>query len=346
MSGFGQAKSSDMKMAAYVDEANEIHALLAIARNVLAITHVSPDGDAIGSLTAVAVALKQLGHIVSLACDDGSPARFEYLPLVSRIRQAPPPDVAYDLVIAVDCGDMSRMGKAFAMLPEPHPPIINIDHHVTNTLFGEVNLVDSNCVSTTEILYRLFLALDIQITADLATCLLTGIVTDTLGFRTVGVSSNTFQVAGSLMDAGADLDLITAQALLIKPLGTLRLWQIGLDNMKLECDGVLWTSITNEQRKSIGYLGTSSGGLVNMMANVDEAAMSAVLLEDDQHVYVGFRCRPPYNVAELAVNLGGGGHPLAAGCTLARPLREAESLVVGMACDAIRQQRELLNSPG
>lgn len=335
-----------METTSYSDKANDIQRLLSQASNVLAVTHVGPDGDAIGSLTAIGTALKQLGHIATLACDDGSPARFRFLPLVDRIQTQPSYVAAYDLLVALDCGDMSRMGNVYAQLPEPHPPIINIDHHVTNTLFGDVNIVDSRCVSTTEILYKLFLQLEIPITSELATSLLTGIVTDTLGFRTVGVSSSTFQVASRLMDAGADLNLITAEALLIKPLSTLRLWQVGLDNMKLECEGVLWTSISNEERKEIGYVGASSGGLVNMMANVDEAAMSAVLLEDDGRVYVGFRCRPPYNVAELALNLGGGGHPLAAGCTLEGSLREAESLVVSMSCETIRQQRELLQNSG
>lgn len=334
-----------MKENPYQDQITEIQGMLSQAENVLAVTHIAPDGDAIGSLTAVGTALKQLGHIATLACDDRWPARFRYLPLVDRIQQFPNSDVNYDLVIALDCGDMSRMGNIFATLPEPQPPIINIDHHVTNTLFGEVNLVDSTCNSTTEILYKLLPHLGVQITGELANSLLTGIVTDTLGFRTVGVTSSTFQAASRLMEAGADLNLITAQALLIKPLSTLRLWQVGLDNMKMEQEGLLWTSISRNERISIGHLGASSGGLVNMMANVDEAAMSAVLLEDEDRVYVGFRCRPPFNVAELALNLGGGGHPLAAGCTLESSLREAESLVVSMGCETIRQQRELLQNP-
>jgi phosphoesterase RecJ-like protein len=204
--------------------------------------------------------------------------------------------------------------------------------------------VESDCNSTTEILYQLLPQLGATINTDLATSLLTGVVTDTLGFRTVGVTPNTFAVAGELMQAGADLTVVTTQALLIKPLSTLRLWQVGLDNMKLEEEGLLWTSISQEERRKIGHIGSSSGGLVNMMANVDEVAISAVLLEDDSRVYVGFRCRPPYSVSELALNLGGGGHPLASGCTLEGPLREVESLVVSMTKEAIRQQRALLAS--
>lgn len=331
-------------MTPYAKEAKAIQRLLSEANRILAISHVGPDGDAIGSLTAVAVALKQLGRQAIMACDDGSPARFGFLPLVNRIQTYVDPQAGYDLVIALDCGDMSRMGRAFSELPEPRPPVVNIDHHVTNTRFGDVNIVDSECNSTTEILYQLLPQLSVQISPDLATSLLTGIVTDTLGFRTEGVSSATFEAASALMDGGADLNLITSQALLIKPVSTLRLWQVGLDNMKLENEGLLWTSISREERREIGHVGSSSGGLVNMLANADEAAMSAVLLEDEDRVYVGFRCRAPYNVAELALNLGGGGHPLAAGCTLEGSLSEAESLVVTMSCDAIRQQREMLKS--
>lgn len=325
----------------YHDHVKQIQTLLSEANNVLVITHIGPDGDAIGSLTAVGIALRQLGCAGTLVCDDGSPARFGFLPLVDAIQKFTDASVRYDLVIALDCGDMSRMGRAFSELPEPHPPIVNIDHHVTNTRFGEVNVVDSKCNSTTEILYYLLPGLGVQISTDLATSLLTGIVTDTLGFRTVGVTSATFEAASALMEAGADLNLITAHALLIKPLSILHLWQRGLDNMKLEDAGLLWTSITHEERRAIGHVGTGSGGLVNMLANVDEAAMSAVLLEDEDRVYVGFRCRPPFNVAELALNLGGGGHPLAAGCTLEGSLDEAQSLVVNMAREAIQRQREL-----
>ncbi|MFW5942792.1 MAG: DHH family phosphoesterase [Chloroflexota bacterium] len=325
------------------DNVRAIKQLLEEARHVLVITHISPDGDAIGSLTAMGLAARQLGKRVTMVCDDGSPSRFNFLPLVDKIQKHHDVDQTYDLLIALDCGDMGRMGQAFAQMPEPHPPIVNIDHHVTNTRFGDVNVVDSECNSTTQILYGLLPQLGVRLDDEVATSLLTGIVTDTLGFRTVGVDAATFSAASALMEMGANLAMITTQALLLKPLSTLKLWQIGLDNMKMEASGFLWTSISREELRAINHVGTSSGGLVNMLANVDEAAMSAVLLEDVGEVHVGFRCRPPFNVAELALNLGGGGHPLAAGCSLEGSLQEAESLVVSMARETIRQQRELVS---
>lgn len=326
---------------AYEEACAAIEPLLDNAEELLVVTHVGPDGDAIASLTATGVALQQLGKRFTLVCDDGAPARFDYLPLFGRIQKHVEPESAFDLVIALDCGDMSRMGEAYALLADP-PPVINIDHHVTNTRFGDVNVVDSNCTSTAELLYHLLPSLGTRLTTDLAACLLTGIVTDTLGFRIPGVDAGTLRTAGTLMEAGADLGFITQNALLIKPLSTLRLWQLGLNHMRMEEEGVLWTAINDKERAAAGYTGSSSGGLVNMMANIDEAAMSAVLIEEADKVFVGFRCRPPFNVSELALNLGGGGHPLASGTTLEGPLHKAVSLVIPMAREAIRQQRALL----
>lgn len=316
-----------------------IHELVQQSEKIRVITHIGPDGDAVGSLTAVGLALAQWGKRVTLMCDDNIPERFQYLALTRTVkrprakRHSPP-----DLVIAVDCGDELRMGDAFASLPQPRPPLINIDHHITNTYFGQVNLVQETAVSTTEILYDLFVALSLEMTRDLAMSLLTGLVTDTLGFRTVGTSAKTLKVASELVGAGADLALVTMQGLNLKQIATLKLWRYGLDNMKME-EGFIWTTITQAQRKAASYNGASSNGLTNMLADVDEAAIGAVIMEMEEGVVrVGFRCRPPYDVATLAQNLGGGGHPLASGCTLSGSLAEVEQLVVDMAKAAIRQQ--------
>lgn len=314
------------------------------ANHILVITHINPDGDAIGSLTATGLALQQLGKQVTLVCDDKVPERFRFLPLSNQVQWAPDPDVSYDLIITVDCGDELRMGRAYADLPEPKPELINVDHHITNTGFGTINLVDPQAASTTQILCELFTDLGLTLTADIALSLLTGLVTDTLGFRTVGVTARTLAIAGALMEAGADLSLVTMQALNLKPLGTLLLWRVGLNNMKLE-DGLIWTSISYQEQKAIEYVSSGTTGLVNLLADVEQAAISAVLMEmSDGTVRVGFRCRPPYSVAELALNLGGGGHPLAAGCTLPGPLAKVEELVVQLSKEEIRQQEAFLKS--
>ena len=319
----------------------QIQQAIARSEEILVITHVDPDGDALGSLTAVGLALSQLHKKVTLTCDNKLPERFKYLAMSDDVLQAPYPDVAYDLIIAVDCGDEQRMGKSYLQVQEPRPFLINIDHHITNTEFGDINLVNPRATSTTEMLYALFTELGYELTPEVALSLLTGLVTDTLGFRTVGVTPTTMKTASALMDAGADLSLVTMQALNLKPLATLKLWRAGLNNLRME-GGLIWTSITNEEREESGYNNASTGGLVNLMADVNKAAMSAVLLEmSDGSIRVGFRCRPPYSVSELAMNLGGGGHPLAAGCSLEGPLDKAEQLVVQMSKETIRQQKAM-----
>ena len=317
-----------------------IQQTLETAETVLVICHSSPDGDAIASLAATGLALQQLNKRFSLVCDDGLPERFTFLPMSDRIQVAPEPSMDYDLIITLDAGDRRRLGKAYADLPEPRPALINIDHHITNTHFGAINLVQPEATSTVEILFELFRSLEIHLTEQMAVCLLSGIVTDTLVFKTAGVSSRTLQVASELVDAGANLHEIANQALILKPMSTLLLWQKGLNNMRLE-DGLLWTSISNRECEEVGHDGGSSSGLSNMLAEVYQARVSAVLVEmDDGRVSVSFRCRPPYSVSELATNLGGGGHHLAAGCTIDGPLDEAVKLVISRSKETILQQRQ------
>jgi len=310
---------------------------MAQASHIMVITHVGPDGDALGSLTATGQVLQAAGKTVTLVVDSAIPPRFSFLPLIDTVRDRVEANAVFDLLIAVDCGDELRMGKPFANLAHK-PTIINIDHHVTNSLFGDINWVDAKATSTAEMLYVLFTEMQITMTADIATSLLTGLVTDTLGFRTPNVTAQTLKIAGELVAAGADLPLITLQTLNLQPLSTARLWQVGLNEMKLE-EGLMWTTISREERARAGHRGDSSGGLVNFLADVDRAAIGMVLLEmDDGSVRVGFRCRPPFDVSELAMRLGGGGHPQAAGCTLEGPLAKAEAMVVEQCKTLILEQ--------
>jgi len=320
-----------------VSFAAEFRQTIEAARRILVVTHVGPDGDALGSLTAVGMALSRLGKDVIMACESDMPNRFNYLSFVDRVVRKTDPRGRFDALIAVDCGDQQRMGDIFTSLPDPKPFIINIDHHITNTYFGDLNWV-ADCPSTAEMIYSLYTDMGWEINADVAMSLLTGVVTDTLGFRTPNVTPNTLKVASVLMEAGADLPLITMQTLNLKPLSTLRLWQIGLNQMQIE-DGLMWTTITNRDREMIGYRNDSSSGLVNLLADVNRVAIGVVLMEmEDGYIRVGFRSRPPYDVAQLAQSLGGGGHPQAAGCTMEGPLAKAEAQIVEMCKQAIAQQ--------
>jgi phosphoesterase RecJ-like protein len=316
---------------------------LQTAESILVICHVWPDGDSVASLTATGLALQQLDKRFILACDDGLPERFAFLPMSDRVVTGPEANSAYDLIIALDAGDTLRLGRAYADLPGPRPKVINIDHHISNTQFGTINLVEPEATATVEILFELFSALDIELTQQMSVCLLTGLVTDTLGFMTAGVTSNTLRIASELVDAGANLYDISTKALSLKPMSTLLLWQKGFNNMRLE-DELLWTRISNRERQEAGHPDGSSSGLSNMLSEVYQARVSAVLVEmEDGRVSVSFRCRPPYSVSELATSLGGGGHHLAAGCTVDGPLSAAVELVISRSKESILKQRQALS---
>ncbi len=316
------------------------------ANRVLVIAHVDPDGDAIGSLTAVGQGLAQLGKRVTLACDDAVPARFLALPMANEVRRAPNVEIPYDLAIAVDCADQGRMGWAWDALPEPKPTLANIDHHITNTRFGTFNVIDPDASSTAEVLHRFLPEIGVEMTRGIAESLLTGIVTDTIGFRTTNVTAATLRAAAELVDAGADIATISLESLHQKPYATAKMWGIGLSGMKQD-DGLIWTSISRNDMQRAGLEGNpNSSGLVNFLTDIDVSDVGVVLTEmNDGSVRATMRAKPPYNVAEVAMQFGGGGHALAAGCALDGPLELAEERLIAACREAIGRQRSSAPQP-
>jgi len=326
-------------------ESKAIGAMLRAARHIAVISHMGTDGDAISSLAAAGVALEQLGLRATLFSDDLVPTCFLNLPLASEIKNGPVEGESYDLVLSLDSGDLGRLGNSYRRLADPKPPIINIDHHQTNTLFGVINLVRPDLNSNTEILYHLFLSLGANLVAELAACLLTGLVTDTLGFRTSRVNGETMRTASALIDAGADLYAVTSRAMNIKPFSTLLFWQKGLEKMTFE-DGLIWVAFSNQEQLETGHSGPGVAGLGSFLSNAEPAIMSVVITETpDGNTIAGFRCRPPYSVAELAESLGGGGHPAASGCTVTGPFESATQTILEAARRSASQQVELLGYP-
>ena len=288
--------------------------------------HVAPDGDAVGSLVGLGRALSQMGLKPILACSDPVPASFSFLPDVKAVVL----DVnePFDLVISLDCSDLERLGR-FAQMPAfESAPLLNIDHHLTNLNFGDVNLVDSHASSTAEVVMRLLEYMAIPLDAELATCLLTGIVTDTRGFRTSNVTVQVMEAALQLMHAGASLSYITQYGLDYRPMTAILLWREALSSLQME-NRVVWTSISLAMRRTAGYLGDDDAGLVSFLVGADDADIAAVFVErEDGRIEVGFRSVPGFDVARAALQFGGGGHALAAGCSLPGPLEEAQAQVL------------------
>lgn len=313
--------------------------LIQSAHHPLLICHVAPDGDAVGSLMGLGHALRKMGLEPILACSDPIPARFNYIPGVETVVQDV--SVPFDLVISLDSSDLERLGHFPQMPTFQNVPLINIDHHLTNLSFGDVNLVDTNASSTAEVVSRLLEYMAISLDAEIATALLTGIVTDTRGFRTSNVTTQVMEIALQLIKAGASLPHITRHSLDRRPSSAIRLWGLALTHLQIK-NRVAWTSIPLAMRRAAGYVGNGDAGLVSFLVSADDADVAVIFVErEDGCTEVGFRAVPGFDVAQVALQLGGGGHALASGCNLPGSLEQSqERVLTTLQVDLARQGLE------
>ncbi len=312
--------------------------LIREAQQPLLICHVAPDGDALGSLTGLARALRQMGQSPIAACPDTVSSQFEYIPDIDLVVQSV--HDFFDLVVALDCSHPARLGT-FVTLPHfDQHALVNIDHHVTNVAFGDVNVVDPQASSTAEVVLALLDQLSVDLDESMATCLLTGIVTDTRGFRTSNVSPEVMKAALRLTEAGASLPYISQHSLDRRPMSVIRLWGSALSHLRCD-DGIVWCTMPLEMRRQVGYQG-GDAGLVSFLLSADEADVALVFVEQDGgRIDVGLRASPGLNVARFAVRFGGGGHALAAGFETEGPLEQAEERVLdALRVDLARQRAQ------
>jgi phosphoesterase RecJ-like protein len=308
------------------DESQAAAQLIRQARGILVVCHVMPDGDAIGSLLGLGWALHKLDKEHTLACADPVPDSFAYLPGSEAI--VAHPEGNYDLVISLDCSDLKRLGDAYNQNSLKGVPVVNIDHHVTNVDFGSVNWVDPNSAATAQMMLTLMEHLEISLDPTIATCLLNGIVTDTRGFRTPNTTPDVMEAATRLMAAGASLPEITDRVFNRRPLAMLCLWGKALGTVQL--DGrIIWTEISQAMRRECGLNSDSDDGLVSFLTSANEADVGIVFTEkDDGTIDVSMRSMPGVDISGVAIRLGGGGHPQAAGCNLNGSLTEARERVL------------------
>jgi bifunctional oligoribonuclease and PAP phosphatase NrnA len=323
--------------------AQECAAMIREARHVLVICHVDPDGDAIGSLLGMGWLLQALNIEHVLACAGVEPSKMRFLPRSRPIVTSGEGD--HDLIVTVDCNSPDRLGPVVAGKRLAELPIVNIDHHVTNTLFGRVNWIDSKAAATAEMVYRLAPLLGATISQQAATCLLTGIVTDTWAFRTPNTTEQTMAIAIEAMRSGAPLNDIVYRTIETRTFAALRLWALVINKAQLE-DGVVWAEVTQEDFRAAGSNREGQNGLVNLLLSTKESQVAVVLTETPEHtIDVSIRSQPGLDVSAAAVRLGGGGHPQAAGLTLRTTMAEARTLVGATLMASLIEQRVACTSP-
>lgn len=293
------------------------------ADHILVLCHASPDGDAIGALLATGQIVRALGKHVTLACSDPVPREYRYMPGVGEIVQRP--EGEFDLVISLDSSDLPRLGEAYDAVKLGHVPILNIDHHITNLNFGTVNWVEPGSASTCQLVLRLADGLGVDVTPDMATCLLSGIVMDTRSFTTPNTDLAALRAAERLVSAGADLSDIARRILVQRPFAMAKLWGEALSQARLE-NGIVWASLPASLMTQSDASANGLSGLVAFLAGVEEARVAILFRErGDGRVEVSLRSVPGVDVSGIALSMGGGGHPQAAGFTLAEPLADVEA---------------------
>ena len=288
----------------------------------LLISHVSPDGDTIGSALALYGMLTGMGKRASLCCDQPVPRVYRFLPFSDVIQKGEEVKENYKNVIAVDCADMARMGNSLRLF-EAAQKTGNIDHHRTNVQYGDFNLFDYTASATGELIYRLWAALEGAPEANkkaqqIATCLFAAICTDTGSFSYGNVSPETFRIAACLLEMGVDVDGVNREIYRTISIGRTKLKGFVLNNIELQADGRI--AIVGLYQSDIDRFGAKSEdveGIIDALRSVDTVEIAMLLREAKDDTYkVSFRSKKYADVSALAQQFGGGGHIRAAGCTI------------------------------
>jgi phosphoesterase RecJ-like protein len=309
-----------------------IKARLAAGQNILIASHVRPDGDAIGSLLGLGLALQDAGKNVQMVLADGVPGSFKHLEGVERIKTAI--EGAFDTFVTVDCADFKRTGKPFAGLRAPD---INIDHHITNENFGSLNLVEGQEVATSAILTNYLPAWGYPITKPVAAALLTGIITDTLGFRTSNVSPEAMRQVATLMEAGVDMPELYMRGFVRRSYAAAHYWGAGLTNLERR-DGMVVGTLTVADRKAANYSGSDDADLINIISTIDGFKVGMIFVEQPKNrVKISWRAlQPGIDVSTVAIHFGGGGHAAAAGADVEGSLEEIKKTVLRSTKEMLR----------
>ncbi|WP_407307822.1 DHH family phosphoesterase [Desulfosporosinus sp. SB140] len=305
----------------------EIIEVLRKAPSVALFSHVSPDGDCLGSMLAIGQALELMGKTVTFFNPDFVPAALAFLPGSDRIKQSLP-DPKPQTLVFVDCTDLQRVSLAPDYLMDS--TVVNIDHHISNQLFGHFNWVDDQASACAEVALSLIKQLGVTINREIATNLYTAIVTDSGCFQYGSTTANTHRLTAELIEVGLDLAFIHHNIFDRKPLAQIKLLQAALNTLELRAGGQLAImTLTTEDFQKSGAGQELSEGLVNHARSIEGVEVAVLLKEvGPREIKGGLRSNLWLNVNEIAVQFGGGGHKRAAGCTLKVSLAEAKQRVI------------------
>ena len=318
---------------------NQIINLLKTSDPILLATHKNPDGDAIGSLLALGIALETMGKTAHFFCESNIPAVYQFLQGVNRvIHQLPGSDCGTALVL--DCGNIERLGEA-AEDVKRFPVIINIDHHATNTGFGHYKYIDVDACASAEIVYQIITAMAVPISKAIATAIYTGILTDTGSFRFTNTNQAAFAICQEMVAKGVDPSSVARHVYGTYSMGRLKLLNLALDSIEISPDGkVSWMALTQEMMKETGTQPEDADGIINYARRIEDVKVAILIQELGGNGNGGRNRKTPYHVSlrsdgsvdvsTIASAFGGGGHVSAAGFNTDASLSDLKSQILKM----------------
>ncbi len=309
------------------------------SRTILVASHANPDGDAVGALLALGLALKTMNKGVCVYNQSPTPAIYRFLPSVSAIGQTVPTPAEFDSVVILDCGAMERVGEVVEHIRNA-PMIINIDHHVTNTRFGHLQLIDADACASAELVYRLIKLLPVKINRPMAMAIYTGILTDTGSFRFSNTNQAAFSICAEMMACGANPYDVAQYVYGHYSLGRIKLLNMALDSLEITPNGkISIMSLTQKMLKITGTQNEDIDGIINYARRIEDVEVAALIHEiaeetkqGDRHkrCHVSLRSDGSVDVAGIASQFGGGGHASAAGFSLAASLDEIKAIMIDL----------------
>ncbi len=296
------------------------------AKDVVILTHENPDGDAVGSALAMYLTLKKLNKKVDVIIPEYSHI-FEFLPCADKIKKEGKKE-PYDLAISVDVTGIKRL-NGFSNYFENAKTKIQIDHHEINDMFADFNFVNPASPACAQILILVIEQLGVKIDKDIGTCLLTGIITDTGGFKYEGVSAETFEFASWLLTKGVNVSDIYKRVLQVKSKANFELRKIIMDRMEFLCNNkVTFTYITNDDMEKVNAKPGDHEGLVEIGRDIEGVEVSIFLRQTDKGYKASLRSNQYVNVADITLLFNGGGHIRAAGCDMSGTLEQVREKIL------------------
>ncbi|MEW6350017.1 MAG: bifunctional oligoribonuclease/PAP phosphatase NrnA [Thermodesulfobacteriota bacterium] len=309
---------------------NKIAEILRNGDDFLVVTHVNPDGDAIGSLLGMRLALEEMGKRSWALVGEQPPSQYDFLGARTKVITDPRSvNGTPSWIIALDCADQGRIS---ADLGRFRPPcrLINIDHHVTNPLYGELHLVETGASCSAELAFRVLKQAGYTLSRTVGKCLYTGLITDTGGFRYPGVNSRTFQVASELLEPGIDSYDVSRHLYEEYPLSRFQLEALMLDRMEMMHQGTLVVSVLYlDDFRRLNVDTSETENLVNRLREIRGVEAGVLITQvSEQLTRVSLRSKGQLNVALIAKGFGGGGHPRAAGFKSLEPPEAIKNQVI------------------